>query len=108
MIRLSIITILSLLFYWSALAQHIVRGTIQDDTNEPLMYANVLLLSEAETLIKGEVADLDGNFTFENIPSGSYFLGVSAVGYADFRQAINVTIDVDMGTLTVAQSSTLL
>ncbi|MEM8523603.1 MAG: TonB-dependent receptor [Bacteroidota bacterium] len=104
MIRLQMIVTL-LMISFSLVAQHTLQANIQDENGAPLMFANVLLLSETDELIKGEVTDGEGKFITKDIPSGNYTLSISAIGYDDFRQAIELTEDLNLGILTVAQSN---
>ncbi len=72
----------------------IVRGTlIDDETGEPLMYANVLV----EELGTGTVTDLDGMLSLE-LPSGTYTLKLSYVGYQDLTIE---TVEVKNGEINV-------
>ena len=74
------------LFFLSFLsfAQHTITGKITDETNEPLPYANVLLY-EAETnaVPKGAISNDNGDYLFENISDGYYFLEISVLGFED-------------------------
>ncbi len=101
------ITLIILLF-WSnmlTLGQYKLQGTIKDEEGKPLQFSNVLLLTNDEKFVKGEVADVYGHFTFTDILSGKYVVAISAVGYADFRQAVEVNTNVDIGILRVLQNS---
>lgn len=99
--RFRLFTYLFLLSSFPAMAQHTLQGSILDENNEPLMFANVMLLSETGELAKGEVADVNGNFELKNINADNYILTISAIGYEDIRQAISVTRDQDMGTIAM-------
>ena len=62
-----------------------ITGKVLDLDGENLSFANVLLNASADsTLVKVEVSDDDGNFTFFNIPAGDYFISMSYVGMADY------------------------
>ncbi|MCR9173619.1 MAG: TonB-dependent receptor [bacterium] len=61
-----------------------VTGNIIEPSNEPVLFANVVLRLESDSsLVKGEITNENGDFLFENIPYGSYFLTITAVGYLD-------------------------
>jgi len=65
-------------------AQSTVTGKVIDDSGQPVAYANVLVLSAADSsLIRGAVTADDGSFEMQNIGSGYYLLKVMMVGFAD-------------------------
>lgn len=69
-----------------------VRGKITDgSTGELLPGANVVL-SEVSL---GASSDIDGNYEIKNVPSGSYSLEVSFVGYKKYSASVTVgSVDV--------------
>lgn len=65
--------------------QYTVRGVVTDTEDEPLSLATVVLLSATDnTLIEGEIADLDGGFELIMDQSESFILRISMVGFATF------------------------
>jgi len=77
-VRLSLLS----LFFFSVTAGFAqtgtIRGTIVDaKTNEPLIGASVLV----EGTTNGAAADLDGHYTIQNVPAGTYSLVASYVAY---------------------------
>lgn len=61
-----------------------ITGTIQIARNQPLPFATVLLVLEADsTLIKGQIAGEDGAFAFEGISANDYRILMSMVGFED-------------------------
>ncbi len=84
------IVLLGLLISYSSLSsQSNLSGTILDAKREPVPFANVLLLTTTDsTLVRGSVAGDNGQFEMSNIPSGSYLIRVSMIGYADFHTEI--------------------
>lgn len=93
---------------FSVFAQHTLQGTVKDEKGQALMFANVQLLTAAGDFIKGEVADVNGYFNMTNLASGSYVLGISAIGYQDFRREIQLAEDLILEGLVVEQSSVAL
>ena len=67
----------SFLFSFYALGQYGITGTVIDgDFNEPLPFANILVLETGE----GVTSDFDGKYTFE-LHAGTYSVQFSFVGY---------------------------
>nr|WP_299382304.1 TonB-dependent receptor [Allomuricauda sp.] len=62
--------------------QNTIKGTVQDDSENPLAYANVLLLKASDsTLIKGTITSEEGQFILEDIPTGNYKVTASMIGF---------------------------
>ncbi|MGH1362550.1 MAG: TonB-dependent receptor domain-containing protein [Calditrichia bacterium] len=59
----------------------IMGKLIAGDTNEPLIFANVVI----EGQLLGAASDMDGIFLIENVPAGTYTVIVSIVGYTETR-----------------------
>ncbi|MCB0598388.1 MAG: TonB-dependent receptor [Lewinellaceae bacterium] len=74
------------LFYSQSIqAQSQISGTVQTENGQPLPFANVLLLSAADSsLIKGQVSGEDGGYLLKNIASGNYLVMASMVGYLEY------------------------
>ncbi|WP_416443596.1 TonB-dependent siderophore receptor [Leeuwenhoekiella sp. A16] len=69
-----------------------ISGKITDETNSPIPFANIYLV----TLKKGTAANEDGEFTLKNIPQGTWDVTVSAVGF----KSKSLKIDLNSPTLT--------
>ncbi|WP_423148268.1 TonB-dependent receptor domain-containing protein [Rubrolithibacter danxiaensis] len=70
-----------------------ISGSIDDNTNQPLESATILLLKLPDSsLVKTSLSGTDGKFVFENLKEGSYSLKVSMMGYTSFRSK-NIVID---------------
>ena len=81
------IFILLLCLSGNALAQNILMGQIYDkNDNEPVIGATLYI----PHLEAGTVSDLDGYYQFSSLPSGTYEILISALGYAS--RTIKVTI----------------
>ncbi|MGI8950947.1 MAG: TonB-dependent receptor domain-containing protein [Chitinophagaceae bacterium] len=62
-----------------------IIGTVKSTDNKPVEAATVSLLKVKDTsLVKIAVTDKSGNYEFEKIKSGNYFLSIEAVGYNKF------------------------
>ncbi|MEL7222643.1 MAG: outer membrane beta-barrel protein, partial [Bacteroidota bacterium] len=108
--RLLAIAMLFLMFLTGLRAQNQINGTIIDENSVPLSYAGVMLLQAADSLlIKGEVSDDEGRFSFADIPAGEYLVGISMISYDDLFTA-SFTLDADsqeeLGTLQLLPGAT--
>lgn len=72
-----------------ALAQFSISGKIQNQENEGLAGANVVLIGN-----KATSSNLEGNFQFTQLKAGSYELKISYVGYKTYTQQIEVSKNV--------------
>ncbi|MEI6853989.1 MAG: carboxypeptidase regulatory-like domain-containing protein, partial [Bacteroidota bacterium] len=61
----------------------VIKGSIIDAvTGLPVAYANVLLYAKADsTFMRGTTSDSTGNYSFEKINSGNYYLVFTFIGY---------------------------
>ncbi|MBX2828627.1 MAG: TonB-dependent receptor [Flavobacteriaceae bacterium] len=85
-----------------------IEGTLidKDQNNEPLPFANVLIQGTTQ----GAQSDFDGNYIIENIPTGTYTLEFSFVGY-ETRVIENVVVENNKFTrldVTMGQSAATL
>lgn len=72
-----------------AQTQRTVAGTLLDENDVAMPFANVLLLKATDsTLAKAAVTDLDGTYLIENITDNQYFIKASMVGYDDFASPL--------------------
>jgi hypothetical protein len=78
--------ILSVFFANAAMCQSMLKGTVKDaSTSEALVGATVYI----KAIQKGDVADMNGNFSFA-VPNGNYVLEVAFMGYE--TQKIDVVV----------------
>src|SRR5690606_25534966 len=89
--------ILCLLLLFSAplIAQHQITGKVLDPQQDPVSFANVIILNaeDSTSVIKGAVTSEEGSYQFEDIAPAEYVLKVSFVGYEDFLKRIQVSGD---------------
>lgn len=73
----------------------LVKGTIVDETGEPIIGATVLVVGGSST--QGTVADMDGNFSIKVKPGAK--LKISYIGFADqvvpVKNGMKVTMKED-------------
>jgi hypothetical protein len=88
-----------------------INGRVYDKiTNETLPFANIVV-KDTDPLI-GVVADLDGNFTLENIKVGRHTIAISMIGYATYEikellvssgQIVNLEVGLEQSSLTLEE-----
>ena len=78
---------------WAAKTGKIAGRVIDQQTNEPLAGANVVI----EGTLMGAAADQDGFFVILNIPPGTYTVEVSVIGYASLLHE-NVGVSINQTT----------
>ncbi len=83
-----------------------ITGLVKNAEGKALEAATVSLLkAENQSLVKVSITDKEGNFDFERIPEGKFFVSIAAAGYSNLKsQIIEVTPDkqtVDAGSFTV-------
>jgi len=65
-----------------------LTGTITNTSNQPIPFANVLLLNPVDsTLVKGAQTSETGTYTITNIQPGRYILRFTAIGYTTHNTA---------------------
>jgi iron complex outermembrane recepter protein len=79
-----------LFFSISVFSQYSISGRVSDNQGEALVGANVFL----KEINKGVSSSINGDYLFKDIPSGSYTLMVSYIGYFESEQKI--TVDKDL------------
>lgn len=90
--------LLILLASLPAFSQNIINGSVIDQASNPVAFANVVLLSAADstTVYRGAVTNEDGTFSFEKIESNDYLLAISFVGYENFYRRILINGNTDL------------
>lgn len=64
-----------------------ITGTVTDaETGETVPTANVLLAE----ITRGAATDIDGNYTINNVPVGTYTLRVTFIGYQTFETRVTI------------------
>lgn len=81
-----------------------VSGTINNESTEPIVYANIVVLTVADSsAVTGSISDDFGRFTINNIPSGNYLLKASYLGFKDSWQSIDLSKDLDLGIIVLSE-----
>ncbi|KAA6299773.1 MAG: hypothetical protein EZS26_004088, partial [Candidatus Ordinivivax streblomastigis] len=87
-----------------------VKGKISDATNHnnPIEYANVLLLKSDSTFVSGASSDFEGAFEIKNVPAGSYLLSASCLGYETLYTPLNQGNEDSFTKILLKQSTVML
>jgi hypothetical protein len=80
------IRIIFILFFISNLKSAVIVGTILDESNNPIIYANVYL----ENTFDGTSTDDKGTFVFETLEKGMQTLVVSYIGFETDKQEYSI------------------
>ncbi len=76
-------------FAWQNSNAQSITGSVIDVNKKPIEVASISLLNAKDsTLAMGAVTDLSGNFSIENAKNGTYILGVSNIGFANYYSAV--------------------
>ena len=88
----------------SAVAQrYSVSGRVVDVDNSPIAYATVVVLDD-DAQVSGGTTNSDGDFIIV-LSAGDYTLNINYIGYARYEQGVVVDGDVNLGDITLEESS---
>ncbi|AVR44814.1 TonB-dependent receptor [Christiangramia fulva] len=105
--RLCLLTILCLFFSYSY-SQNSLEGKIINEKDEPVAYANVILLNaeDSTSVYKGVVSEEDGSFFVENLDDQNYVLKITFIGYEDYLEKIKLSHGrTNLKTITLKEAS---
>lgn len=86
--------------------QYSVSGGIVDVDENSLSFVTLLLLKASDsTFVAGTATGPEGRFEIHNTPQGAYILKASIIGFNDFFKPLEVTSDMDLGSLTLLETS---
>lgn len=109
MIKKNTPPLLSLLLLLSApvFAQHSLSGTVVDNADAPVAYANVILLNaeDSTSVVRGAVTSEEGVFKFNKIEANEYLLKVSFVGFEDYLGKMKVSEDKKIGKIILEETA---
>ncbi len=110
MIRSLLILPFSLLFFQLHAQTASIKGQLQDNGGEAVVFANVALYSTADSnLVKVESSDETGVFQIQRINAGDYYLVASYVGMPDLvKSPLEITNDqkLDLGVIQFEPAAT--
>jgi iron complex outermembrane recepter protein len=87
-----------------------ISGQVKNSAKESVPYATVIIKNAMDTsIVKGELADENGKFSFKNLTPGNYLLNISSVGYKNLQgQSIVIaTEDIILGDIVLSEENTL-
>jgi Outer membrane receptor proteins, mostly Fe transport len=89
------------------MAQFTISGTLVDGkTNEGLAFVNVGLIRAADTVyISGTASNEKGFFKLENVRNGEYILQITAIGYENYKNILDISDNVDLGIIKMNEGA---
>ena len=98
-----VLLFLALSFNINAQSSFTISGAIHEKEGEPIAFANVLLFKANDsTLVKGTLAQEDGLYTIENVPTGKYMVQGSMIGYkSTYSKPFDLTFDYKVETIVL-------
>lgn len=88
-------------------AQTKLSGSVVDATQQPIDFAEILLLSPEEKLIQHTYTDEAGKFSFESIASDSYKIRVNNLGTKQYETALTLTQDSTLAPFVIQNDKML-
>ena len=91
-------------------AQHSIKGRVIDEQGEPLTYANVVLLSPADSTMQYfDVTDSKGHFQIKNIKPDNYLMQYSFVTKEVIYEEVTIPSDSgeDFGDKVMKAAATM-
>lgn len=83
-----------------------VLGTVVTGENEPIVFANVLLLNTKDsTILKGTSTDDLGKFIFNDVLVGKYLLKASYIESFSLVVPIEIDANTDVGNIVIAETN---
>ncbi|WP_254073613.1 outer membrane beta-barrel family protein [Cellulophaga sp. HaHaR_3_176] len=83
-----------------------IKGNVVDISGDHIPYANVFILSSIDsTVVKGSSADENGFFIISAVVAETYFLQASYVGKKSELTRINISEDLNIGTISITDNS---
>lgn len=80
-----------------------ISGQVTDAENQPISYANVILMQKDSTIVKGVSTNNNGFFELNRVENGSYIIKISFIGFKDFTQNLSVESDIDLNTIILEE-----
>lgn len=86
-----------------------ISGKVSDKDKQPVVAANVVLLSDSSRLVKADISLNDGTFIFDGVASGDYKLMITLSGFETHKsETFHVSGNVVLPDITLFEKSTTL
>ncbi len=107
MLKYKFTPLIFLIFSCAVYSQSDLKGKIQNQNNDPVPFANVILLNanDSTSVYKGTISEDDGSFLIENVKDSTYLLKVSFVGYRETLQKVKVKGNTRVDLITLEEAS---
>lgn len=106
---MSVKPLILLVFFTSVLGfsqNNSIFGKVVDEQNQPISFANVILLTQKDsTIVTGTSTDDQGLFKLNAPGPNQYNFRISYIGYKDFLKEIVLSEDTDLGTITLTEEA---
>ncbi|KQC33013.1 TonB-dependent receptor [Nonlabens sp. YIK11] len=77
-----------------------LEGTVKDPSGEPVAFATIVLRTAVDSAFaKAGTSNDSGQFQLLNLPKDNYFIEISFMGFASWRQNIELVTDTNLGTI---------
>jgi len=87
----------------------VITGKVVDEsTNEPLPYVNIVVMDMAGQTITGGITEENGSFKIKDIPKGKSLVEVQFMGFEKYTTEISVSSKnkkIDLGTISLKEST---
>lgn len=96
-----------ILFSSGLFGQQNIVGIVADENNNPIPYANILLLqSRDSTMVTGTVSTEEGRFNLSNNSTGQVMVKVTLLGFEDhFSPSLPPNNNVNLGTILLPEAA---
>ncbi len=81
-----------------------ITGKVVNQTAS-IPYANVILTAQNGQIVNGTITDDNGSFNL-TAAQGSYTIVISFMGFADWKKEIELTDTINLGTITLTDTTT--
>ena len=96
-------TFLLLFISYSSYAQIEIKGIVKDSSNVAIEFANVVLTTQKNEVVKGTITDEKGQFKL-SMKGGEYNLTISFISYVDWVKNISLSKNIDLGVITLSEN----
>ncbi len=84
--------------------EYTIQGTVVTTDSTPIVFANVVLLTEKDsTIIKGTTTDEGGIFFFQEVRAGNFIVKASYLGNVSKPLEVNLSENINIGDITISE-----